>query len=499
MSQRPAASRASRRPPTPVVCAIDVGTSAVRASLVTADGTTLRTDRTARPENEGSVDFDVERLWRDVVRTLRSLEVSDSELDPKCLAIAGHVGAVFLDRSDQPTGVTIGWANTVGTDKLATALANQARPLRTAGRPAVTGSAGAYLTWLRNHNATEHSRIRRVISPKDELIRRLSGAVVTDATSAAYTFMSDVRRRDWSRELVEPTGLNVDDLPAQRAGSDIVGLVSRGAAAETGFPEGLPIAAGGPDGTLGAAAVAGTRVDVVVDVAGTTDVLTRVTFDPDDGATHDTVLNPYVVDGAWSFGGPTGLTGGATAYWSRLLSLGEPGEAMKRLSDELDSIPPGCDGLFIFPFLTGSRFPDWQPAERGGVWGLHNRHVQAHFVRATQEASAFVARAGLARLLDNVPGGEIVLAGGTARSAVLVQLRADVLGRPVRACADPDVTLRGAAMLACVGVGMHATLADAATAMAPVFKRFVPEPDRARRYSMLFDEWCGVRRLFAGR
>ena len=478
-----------------VVCAVDVGTSAVRASLVSEDGTIICTSRTERPASEGSVDFDADRLWSDLVQTLRALEFT--ELNLECLAIAGHVGAVFLDESQQPTGRALGWANTVGTDVLQRVWGDPAAALKIAGRPAVTGGAAAYLAWLRGHDAYEHRRIRWVLSPKDDLVRRLSGSMATDATSAAYTLISDVRRRDWSPELAAAVGLRTENLPPQRAGTDIVGKVSRAAAAVTGLRSGLPIAAGGPDGTVGASAVLGLHDRLIVDVAGTTDVLTRVTFNPDDEATRDTLLNPYVVERAWSFGGPTGLTGGATAYWTRLLGLGEPAEAANRLQGQLDTIPPGCEGLFVLPFLTGSRFPDWQPAERGAIWGHRDSHTRAHLVRATQEASAFVVRTGLARLLNNLPDAEVVLAGGTARSDSLAQLRADVLERPVTACADPDVTLRGAAMLACVGAGIHSTLDAAAAAMAPMFRKFMPDSDRATAYRRLFDEWNRVRQMLA--
>lgn len=477
-----------------VVCAVDVGTSAVRASLISGDGTELCSTRRPREVSEGTVDFDPDLLWDDVATVLCDLATMGSRA-PRCLAIAGHIGAVLLDEAQHPIGRGIGWANTVGADLIESSWADPLEALHIAGRPAVTGGAAAFLAWLRTHQPQTHRRVRWVLSPKDDLIRRLSGVLATDFTSAGYSLVSDVRRRDWSATLAAAAGLSVDCFPRQHPGTRVVGYVHEVAAARTRLPVGLPIVAGGPDGTVGMAAVAGARQGIVVDVAGTTDVLTRVVLDPDNPVTRDTVCNAFLVDGYWSCGGPTGLTGGALARWTHLLGLGDPAAAMERLGDAITALSPGADGLFMLPFFTGSRFPDWRPDERAALWGMDDKHTNAHIVRAAQEAAAFVVRMGLGKLMSDDPTAPVVLAGGSARSASLSQLRADVIGRPVLACADPDVTLRGAAMLACVGAGIHATLDDASAAMAARLHEFTPDTERAATYRALFDEWCRVRGL----
>jgi ribulose kinase len=75
---------------------------------------------------------------------------------------------------------------------------------------------------------------------------------------------------------------------------------------------------------------------------------------------------------------------------------------------------------------------------------------------------------------------------------LLSQLRADVLGRRVHVCAEPDVSLMGAAMVALIGCGIHATPADAAAAMDQEWTVCDPDPQTASRYDDLFADWRDI-------
>jgi sugar (pentulose or hexulose) kinase len=67
-----------------------------------------------------------------------------------------------------------------------------------------------------------------------------------------------------------------------------------------------------------------------------------------------------------------------------------------------------------------------------------------------------------------------------------MQIRTDALGREVDVVSLPDVTPRGAAMIAGVGAGVFADFAEAARAWAPPRATLTPDPDRAARYEELY-------------
>ncbi|WP_086561281.1 xylulokinase [Streptomyces africanus] len=473
-----------------VVCAVDVGTSAVRAALVRHDGQRLLDARGERGPDEGAETFDAERLWDGLCHVLRRITSSapmGSRL--RCLALAGHVGQVLVDERSRPLGRAGGWADARGVREVAARWPDPAAALRLTGRPAMTGGAVPLLHWLKDNDPSLHRRIRWVLAPKDFLVLRLTGQAATDVTSAAYTLGSDVIRQVWDPRLLAVGGKGPEHFPPQHAATDIVGAVTRAAADTTGLPPGLPVAAGGPDGTVGAAAVAGSTPGSVVDVAGTTDVLTRVITSPDERPPA-AVLNPYLTPGLWTCGGATGMTGGALAYWVRLLGLGDPATALHRLGPDVRAVPPGSAGLSMSPLLTGSRFPGWNQRERGRLWGLGEHHSAAHVLRAAQEAAAYVVRQAVDILMaDDAPDVPVILTGGPSRSPDVAQLRADVLGRPVHASSEADATLHGAALLALVAAGLEPDLPTAQARRAPPVRRFLPQAPVAARYDELYRQW----------
>lgn len=483
-----------------VVCAVDVGTSGTRAAIVRADGEIVRSARRAHPGAAGG-GFDPAGRRRLLAGLLRELTGGLRE-PPVALGIAGHVGCVLADDAGEPVIEGASWSDARGIDLVRRAWAEGGaarrwdegleQALRVTGRPEPSGGAVPLLAWLAEHRPDAARKARWALSPKDHLILRLTGVAATDVTSAAYTLGFDVAAREWALPLIEAAGVDPGLFPPAYDASEVVGAVTAEAAEATGLPAGLPVVAGGPDGTAGAAAVLGARTDVIVDVAGTTDVLNRVLTDPGGVPAGVAVLNPYVMPGLWAWGGPTGMTGGAVAYLHRLLGLGDLAQAPPELTAAMARLPPGCAGLSVVPLVSGSRFPDWRPAERGALWGLAEHHTPAHVLRATQEGAAYVVRTGLDRI-DPHATMPVLLAGGAARSAELCRLRADATGRLVLASAEPDASLLGAALFALAGAGVYADAPTAQSHLATATSRFEPDPVRADQHTDLYERWLRTR------
>ncbi|EGX59758.1 xylulokinase [Streptomyces zinciresistens K42] len=460
------------------VVAVDVGTSAVRAALVDAGGRIVAQRRIGRGGGLGGDTFDAAALEKDVRAALAGVSGGP---EPSALAIAAHIGTVAVGPGLDPVGPGGGWADTTGVDRLA-ALGDTAvrRLLRTAGRPALTGGALARLLDLAARSAPG---VRAVLSPKDFLLARLTGRLTSDTVSAAYTLASDVRRRAWNLDVLAAAGLDPALLPPQAEPASVIGTLTAEAAAATGLPAGLAVAAGGPDGSVGMGLLLGADEDLIADVAGTTDVVGRLL--PVDGTLPDgAVLNPAVLPGRFVAGGATGLTGGAVARWRALVGAVD--------DDRLAALPPGAHGLTVLPAMTGARFPDWRPAARGAVLGQRPEHDAACLLRAAQEAASFTVREGLDRL-DPTGTLPVAFAGGSSRSAHVARLRADVFDRPLLVSPQPDITLLGAAALAFLASGADDDLTTLRTRLVGRLHRIDPDPVRAARYARLHTRWRELR------
>jgi xylulokinase len=113
----------------------------------------------------------------------------------------------------------------------------------------------------------------------------------------------------------------------------------------------------------------------------------------------------------------------------------------------------------FLPFFTGERGGVASPSSLGGWLGVGLDTEQDDLARAAVEGVLFAIRRGVELLGPaTATEGEITLSGGGWRSALLVRLAADVLGRPVRRVGLPSASAVGAAMLAARCTGAELTV-----------------------------------------
>jgi sugar (pentulose or hexulose) kinase len=467
------------------VLAIDIGSSAVRAAVVNADGRRISEKRTARTDSLSGVTFDANLLLDETFATIAALPDS-AKRAVRTVAVAGHIGTVFCDAEAEPVGAASGWADSSGVVRLTEALSQSPLPYgKITGRPLPGGGALAALLDMRANSADRFSRIRKVLQPKDLIVARLTGVIASDRTSAAYSGAYDVRRFEWSDDILATLGLGEGYFPPTYQSTEVVGRLLPGPARSVGLPLTAKVVAGGPDGTLGATYVLRDATSAVADIAGTTDVIVRVSDRP-PSSESEAILNPYTLPGLWSYGGATGMTGGAVDAWARLLGLESAGNALDQNHDQMAQIAPGSDGLAIFPSLSGSRFPRWSPDDRGLLSGLTESHTSAHLMRAAFEGAAFVVREALDAVSSR--DADVVLAGGAARSLFLAQMRADIFNRRVLVSEEADVSLMGAAMIAASG-GLGAYGREAWARFDRPVQVLEPDPSRTSAYQERFLEW----------
>lgn len=153
-------------------------------------------------------------------------------------------------------------------------------------------------------------------------------------------------------------------------------------------------------------------------------------------------------------------------------------------TEELARSVPDSGGVTIVPALSGLGAPHWRPEARGVITGMSFSTTRAHMARAALEAMAMqTADLAAAFAADGAGWTALRIDGGMSANDWMAQDLADVLRVPVERPEFVETTALGAAMLAAVGVGLHASLGDAAGAMRGAVQQFVPgsPPEPARR------------------
>ena len=129
--------------------------------------------------------------------------------------------------------------------------------------------------------------------------------------------------------------------------------------------------------------------------------------------------------------------------------------AYDSLEKEAETVPLGCDGLLVLPYMMGERTPLWDVNARGVVFGLSLNHTKAHLVRSMMEGVAY-ALYNSYRIVEqqcpkiNLP---IVLNEGGAKNRLWRRIITDVFNVPTVFVRSRIGAPMGDAILAGVATG----------------------------------------------
>ncbi len=273
----------------------------------------------------------------------------------------------------------------------------------------------------------------------------------------------------------------------------VAGELSSDWARKLGLPAGIPVAVGTIDAHAGAVG-AGVRPGRLVKILGTSscDMLVAPTSAP----VGEIPGLCGVVDGS-ILPGHYGIEAGQAAVgdifnWFVTHFDGRR-DAHERLTAEAQRLRPGVSGLVALDWNNGNRSVLADPRLTGLLVGQTLQTSRSEVYRAMLEATAFGARVILERLeLSGIRVREIVNCGGIAeKNPLLVQIYADVTGRPMKLARSAQTCALGAAIFGAVAAGPrrggHASVERAQRAMCGLKSAvFKPSAPARRVYDELF-------------
>jgi len=466
-----------------LLAGLDVGTTGARAVLVDESGRVTAAASAAYPIHSprpGWSEQDPADWWRGAREALRQVAAAAAQSGQQVVGVGltGQMhGSVFLDGENRVIRPALLWNDQRTADQCAriTELVGAEQLVQITGNPALTGFQAPKILWLREAEPSAYRRVAHVLLPKDYVRLLLTGEYATDASDASGTLLLDVRAREWAAPVLEALEIRREWLPAVREGPELSGNLRPAVALDLGLQPGIPVAAGGGDN---AAAAVGTGIvehGRVSSSIGTSGVIFAHSdeFRPDpSGRVHAFC---HAVPGRYHLMGVTLSAGGSLRWWRHLLRS----EDYDALCSEAQAVAPGSEGLLFLPYLIGERTPHLDPRARGAFFGLTARHGRAHMTRALMEGVLFSLKDSLEimRGLGIVPA-QLRATGGGARSALWLELQADVFGVPVVRAEADEGPAYGAALLGGVAAGAFRDVADACSRIR--LRAEVVEPNLAR-------------------
>jgi xylulokinase len=324
---------------------------------------------------------------------------------------------------------------------------------------------------------------------------------------AGRTMLFDVRKHRWDPEILAGVGLHPSRLAPPVPSGTVVGTVAPSIARGLGLPDGVLVVAGGHDQPCGALGAGAVEAGVAMYASGTVECIAPVSDRPvfdeslmrSNVCTYDFTLPGMYTTVLFS------LTGGNLLRWARdQWGQQEVEEARRCGTDPYDllvaQLDPEPTDLLVLPYFTPSGTPYFDAQVPGAILGLRLSTTRGQVLRALVEGVAMEMRLNLEILQRaGVAVRELRAIGGGARNPALLQLKADVLDRPITTLAVTEAGCLGVALLACAA---HSGASPQALAGSWVktIRAVEPDPRRAAEYRQRFaayrEVYPALRRLW---
>lgn len=453
------------------ILAIDQGTTSTRALIVDETGTMRSVAQypiSLTYPAPGWVNQDAEEIWqltkRVCIEAIERAGLASSQIAGIGITNQRETVVVWDRQTLEPVAPAIVWQSR----QSAPIVEDIAQRWMSERYTQVTGLVpDAYfsatkLRWLLDRHPELHSRAEagdlHAGTIDSWLVAKLTNGKthITDRSNASRTMLYDIRKLEWSRELLDDLQIPPDILPKVVENSGQLAVADASVF-------GAEIAISGLAGDQHSALFGQTcfAPGMAKNTYGTGSFLLMQT-----GPTPAVSKNRLLTTIAWSLNGEVSyalegaifVTGAAIGWLRDGLGLFEQASDVEALAATVDS----SNGVAFVPALTGLGAPYWDPDARGTILGLTRGTTKAHVARAALEAIAFQVRDVVDAMCadSGVQLSELRVDGGAARNDLLMQLQADLLGVPIVRPAQLETTAMGAAFLSGLGVGIWKSTAE---------------------------------------
>jgi xylulokinase len=259
---------------------------------------------------------------------------------------------------------------------------------------------------------------------------------------------------------------------------------------ELNLPQDVLLIAGAHDQVCAALGAGVLQKGECVDGIGTSECITSVLDDLDKKAfmmENNFCIEPYAIDGEYvtlAFS----ASGMSIMSWfgdeiARAATPDAPAFAV--LEEECPKEPTN---IFVLPHFSGSGTPHMDPFSLGATLGLRLSTTRGEYYKACMEGLCFEMKLNaelLAQMGTSIKSVSCV--GGGSRSDILLQMKADIMGIPVKRLKKEESGTAALAMLCATACGDYQNLKDAAAQIVVLDRIFEPNSKNQRVYLQKFE------------
>lgn len=486
--------------------AIDAGTSAMKAAVIDNNGRLIALDRqeyTLLTPAPNEVELDPEVYWQTCVQAVRNAVqrslVDTADIRAVCISSQGET-IIPIDAEGRPTRNAIIWLDNRAGDEAGLIADRFGIEIiqQISGQTEISPIWPACkILWIKRNEPEVFARSARFLLVEDYLLFRLTGQFVSNQAVHTSSLFLDIRNRTWWPPMFEYIGMSSERFGRLVEPSEIIGPLSPEVAQVLGLSADTLAVSGGLDQTIGAVGAGNISPGMVSETTGSALALVVTLNAPLFDPLRRVPCFYHSRPGAYTFM-PWCQTAGLALRWFRDQFYGLEAESARQadqdpydvMTQAVADILPGSDGLIVLPHLEGASCPEMNPFATGVFFGATLRHTRAHFVRAIMESVGFMLKRNF-DLIETlgVPVEEIRSIGGGARNPIWLQIKADVLQKPIVTVENEEAACLGAALTAAVGIGYFPNLEAGVSQMVRVRQRIEPRMENAAVYRRSYSRY----------
>ena len=482
---------------------IDIGTSGIKSIIIDRNGKVLGSKtaelRLSIPKPIWA-EQNPEDWWNGTGDTLREVikETNVNPEDIKGIGLSGQMHSlVIIDKNKKVLRPAILWCDnrTTPQREWITEKVGLENLKRLVSNPPLEGFTAPKIIWVRDNEPHIYEKIDKILLAKDYIRFHLTGEIATEVSDAAGTVLFDVKKREWSEDILNLLDIPKEYLPPCFESIDVIGRINKETSELTGLKKGTPVVGGGADNpcaAVGNGIVREGRVQSSIGTSGTVVAhIDSVKVDP-DMRVHTFC---HTVPEKWYLMGVVLQAGGSLRWFRDTLGKEEIEIAKSEGTDPYDllcqkaeKVPIGADGLIFLPYLSGERTPHQDGRARGALVGLTLTHQREHLIRAVFEGITFAMRDSIEIMRElGVEVSQVRATGGGAKNSFWIKMQADVFNTEVVTISSGEGPAFGAALLAGTGAGIYSDVAEAADEIIKPVETCEPDPANSKIYEEFYN------------
>ncbi len=406
---------------------IDLGTSSMKFTVVSIDGTVL--ENVSRPielllPQDGYAEENLCDFRDALFSGLGMLAERDYEIE--AIAIDGQMhGLCLLDSASEPLYPCILWNDSRSKDICSRLNQDKGFLLSRTGDIAFPGFTLPKLLWIKENEREVFSSISHILLPKDYLNFLLTGEFVTDPSDISGSLFYNIFSNEYDKDILSMVGLDEKVYPRIVPSKSYITTVLDSVKNRLGLKGACKVYQGAGDNM--AASYSVYRVDdtacnISLGTSGTIYAQSKKPNYPDNGSIH---LFRSIDGGFCSLSCMLSCCSSLNWFLNRILGT-------KDYDGEIGSISTETilsNRCFFLPYLMGERSPINDPDARGLFYPISLDTTRADMVLSVIEGICFALRDSFEVLKSmGYRIEKATLTGGGAKSKWFKLILSSVLG-----------------------------------------------------------------------